>query len=166
MHALIATAARAEVSEPEASAIEEAYLSIGAVITTLDSLVDDTEDKRAGKLGYIRVYEGRGEIEGRLIATVEQALARAEGLRDGAHHAMTLAGVGAYYTTHPGARDPQNRAIRARVRGALAPAIWPALLVLESWRAVKRARGKVSAEPGRAGQDRAPGSGEQSVAEA
>jgi hypothetical protein len=145
MHALIATAARADVSEAEARALDETYIAIGAVITTLDSLVDDARDRRVGEAGYIRLYDGRREIESRLVALIGEALARAGQLRDGAHHAMTLAGVAAYYTTHPGAADPENRAIRAAVRRQLAPAIWPALGVLATWRAAKRAGGTLGA---------------------
>jgi tetraprenyl-beta-curcumene synthase len=139
MHALIATAAQAEVSEAEAQALDRSYLAIGAVITTLDSLVDDARDRRAGEGGYIRLYDGRSEIQARLLALVAEALARTGALRDGAHHAMTLAGVAAYYTTHPGAANAENLAIRAAVRRRLAPAIWPTLGVLATWRAAKQA---------------------------
>ena len=140
MHALIATAARPGASEAEAWALDEAYLAIGAIITTLDSVVDDAQDRLAGAAGYIRLYDDRGEIQERLQALTENAILRARRAPDGAHHVMTLAGVAAYYTTHPGAAEPQNRAIRARVRGQLAPAIWPALAVLMTWRVAKRTR--------------------------
>jgi tetraprenyl-beta-curcumene synthase len=144
MHALIATAARADVSEADAQAVDETYIAIGAMITTLDSLVDDARDRRVGEAGYIRVYEGRAEIQQRLLALVGEANLRAGQTPNGAHHAMTLAGVAAYYTTHAGAADPQNRAIRAAVRRRLTPAIWPALCVLAMWRAAKRARSALS----------------------
>lgn len=138
MHALIATAVRADVTGAEAHALGESYLTIGAVITTLDSLVDDHSDRGAGETGYIRLYDGRGEIEPRLVMLIRDALERAGRLPDGAHHAMTLAGVAAYYSTHPGATDAQNRPIVAVVRSHLAPVIWPALAVIASWRAAKR----------------------------
>jgi tetraprenyl-beta-curcumene synthase len=138
MHALIATAAQPGVGQADAQALDGTYLRIAAVITTLDSLVDERRDRRAGHPGYVRLYEDRQEIQQRLLALVSQALARAGQLPDGAHHAMTLAGVAAYYTTHPGGADPANRAIRRAVRRALAPAIWPALAVLRSWRGAKR----------------------------
>jgi hypothetical protein len=140
MHALIATAARADTVEAEARSLDAAYLVIGAVITMLDSLVDDARDRRAGEPGYIRLYDGREEIEQRLIELIGEALTRAGRPRDGAHHTMTLAGVAAYYTTHPGAADRENRGIRRAVRKELSPAIWPALGVLLAWRGAKRAR--------------------------
>jgi hypothetical protein len=140
MHALIASAARPEVTEADARALDGTYLAVGAVITTLDSLVDESEDAAAGQAGYIRLYDGRREIEQRLLVLIAAALARSAQVRDGAHHAMTLAGVAAYYTTHPGAGEPQNRVIRGSVRRELAPTIWPALAVLSAWRAAKRLR--------------------------
>jgi tetraprenyl-beta-curcumene synthase len=157
MHALIAAAARGEVTEAEARALNASYLAIGAVITTLDSLVDDTHDRQAGKAGYIRLYDGRSEIERVLLALIDDALARTSRLHNGAHHAMTLAGVAAYYTTHPGASDRENRAIRAGVRTRLAPTIWPALCVLVSWRGAKRVGGMLAdraRQPARAARSR------------
>jgi hypothetical protein len=145
MHALIATAARGPVSEAEAQALDAAYLTIGAVITTLDSLVDASEDREAQQTGYIRLYEGRAEIQQRLLALIGEALLRAGHAPDSAYHAMTLAGVAAYYTTHPHAADTENREVAGAVRARLAPAIWPALLVLATWRAAKRGRGAFSA---------------------
>src|SRR5271166_3066578 len=157
MHALIAAAARPETSEAEAQALDETYLTIGAVITTLDSLVDDARDTDAGEPGYIRLYEDRDEIAERLDALIRLALARAGALRDGAHHAMTLAGVAAYYTTHPGAAEEKNRAVCAAVRGQLAPTIWPTLAVLRTWRGAKRVRGALAAGTRRRrGDPRAP----------
>ncbi|MDQ6810294.1 MAG: DUF2600 family protein [Actinomycetota bacterium] len=161
MHALIATAAREDVSEADAQALEETYMAIGAVNTTLDSLVDEARDRRLGEAGYIRLYDGRGEIEERLVALIGEALAGAGALREGAHHAMTLAGIAAYYTTHPGAAGRENRAIRAAVRGQLAPAIWPALGVLSTWRAAKRARGVLRARTQRWAEILRSASGEQ-----
>jgi hypothetical protein len=71
---------------------------------------------------------------------VREALARAWEAPKGAHHAMTLAGVAAYYTTHPGARTPSARDITRMVRAELSPAIWPALAVMRSWRIAKALR--------------------------
>lgn len=71
---------------------------------------------------------------------VREALARARQAPHGAHHAMTLAGVVAYYTTHPGAREPQARTIAAMLQHELSPTIWPTLAVMRGWRSAKRAR--------------------------
>jgi hypothetical protein len=53
---------------------------------------------------------------------------------------MTLAGVVAYYTTHPGAREPHARRLVTVVRRELFPTVWPALAVMRGWRAAKGAR--------------------------
>ncbi len=164
MHALIASAARADAVEIEAHALDATYLAIGAVITTLDSLVDDAHDRRAGQAGYIRLYDGRGEIEARVVALIGEALMRAGQLRDGAHHTMTLAGVTAYYTTHPGAGEPENRAVRAAVRRELAPAIWPALAVLMTWRLAKRVTGVLTGTTRRWGASAKSATGDQRAA--
>lgn len=161
MHALIAAAARANVSAAQARELDATYLAIGAVITTLDSLVDDARDRGAGEASYIRLYDGRREIQERLLGAIDEALARSGRARDGAHHAMTLAGAAAYYTTHPGAADPQNRATSAAVRRRLAPTIWPALAVLGGWRAAKSLRGSLAAARHGAGAARGVGAGER-----
>jgi hypothetical protein len=77
------------------------YLAIGAAITILDSLVDRAEDLAGGRPGFIGLYED-GELQARLPAVVREALARAHEAPHGDHHVMTLAGVVAYYSTHPG----------------------------------------------------------------
>jgi len=143
MHALIAAAADPATSEADAQRLDHAYLATGGVITILDSLVDAPEDDAQGEAGFIRFYEP-GELAVRVQALTREALARAREAPHGDHHAMTLAGVAAYYTTHPGARAPHARATVQIVRRELSPTIWPALAVMGGWRAAKRARALVS----------------------
>jgi tetraprenyl-beta-curcumene synthase len=140
VHALIAAAASPGLGRAEASAIDQAYLAIGAVITTLDSLVDEEHDRQRGERGFSRLFEDREELQARLTALTRLALARAREAPNGSHHAMTLAGVAAYYTTHPGADSPAARPIAAAVRSELAPTIWPTLAVMRMWRAGKSAK--------------------------
>jgi tetraprenyl-beta-curcumene synthase len=139
LHAMIAAAAQPQTSEQDAQRLDDAYLAIGAVITLLDSLVDEVDDAARGEDGFIALYEP-GELAERLPALTRQALARAQQAPAGAYHAMTLAGVIAYYTTHPGARQPAARAIAAEVRRVLSPTIWPTLATMRAWRAAKAAR--------------------------
>jgi tetraprenyl-beta-curcumene synthase len=139
MHALIAAGATASRTETDAARIDRAYLAIGAVITMLDSLVDHKEDIAGGRHGFIRLYEP-AELPGQLRELTREALARTREAPDAAHHAMTLAGVAAYYTTHAGAGDPHVREAATVVRGELSPTIWPTLAVLRGWRAAKAAR--------------------------
>jgi tetraprenyl-beta-curcumene synthase len=139
MHALIAAAADPRTSAADGELIDDCYLAICALITILDSLVDRVEDAASGQAGFESLYQDE-ELERMLPELIAAALVRCRHAPHGAHHAMTLAGVAAYYTTHPGARDARARAASRLVRSELSPTIWPALAVMRSWRAAKRAR--------------------------
>jgi hypothetical protein len=139
MHALIAAASDPHTTEGHARRTDAAYLAIAAAITILDSIVDHAEDSARGQTGFVGLYEP-GELPDRMRALVREALARCGEAPRGAHHAMTLAGVVAYYTSHPGARAPRARAVVLAARAELFPTIWPALAVMRGWRAAKRAR--------------------------
>jgi tetraprenyl-beta-curcumene synthase len=139
VHALIAAAADPRTSREDARRIDVAYLAMGAVITILDSVVDRTEDTAGGEAGFIRLYEEH-ELAGQLCTLTREALDRAREAPHGEHHAMTLAGVAAYYTTHPGAREPHARELARAVRRELSPTIWATLGVMQCWRGAKRAR--------------------------
>jgi hypothetical protein len=140
MHALIAAAADPATSTADAVAIDNAYLAIGGVITMLDSLADRGADAARGETGFAVVFDSRAELASSVLALTREALARAREAPHGGHHAMTLAGVVAYYTSHPGARDPYARGIAAAVQRELSPTIWPTLAVMRAWRAAKWAR--------------------------
>ncbi len=138
VHALIAAAAEPGASEADARGIDSAYLAIGAAITILDSLVDASEDREQGRRGFISLYEP-GELASTLPCLVRAALAKTSEAPNAAHHAMTLAGVVAYYTSHPGARHGEAREIARALRAELSPTVWPALAVMCLWRSAKRA---------------------------
>lgn len=140
VHALIAAAADPATSPADARALDSAYLAIGGVITMLDSLVDHSTDSARGEPGFIRLFESAEELSASASALTREALTRARRAPNGEHHVMTLAGVLAYYTSHPGAREPHARAAVHAVRAQLSPTIWPALGVMLAWRAAKRAR--------------------------
>jgi tetraprenyl-beta-curcumene synthase len=141
VHALIAAGASPDVTKLEASAIDDAYLAIGALITMLDSTVDESEDLALGQPGYMRLFaqSERGE-HARALARL--ALDRCWQAPEAAHHAMTLGGVVAYYTSHPGARAATARPVVAAVRAELGKAVWPALAVMLGWRAAKSGRSR------------------------
>jgi tetraprenyl-beta-curcumene synthase len=92
------------------------------------------------RLGYIGLYEDREELSQTLIDAAKRAARQARGLRDGPHHAMTLVGVVAYYTSDPGARGELAAPIVERLRHELAPLIYPTLVVMRAWRLAKRLR--------------------------
>lgn len=139
-HALIAAAADARTTTAGARSLARAYLAIGAAITILDSLVDRRADQARGEPGFIRLFDDDGEVEQTLRTLILDALALARETPNPDHHAMTLAGVVAYYTTHPGTRDANVHALTSAVRRELAPTIWPTLAVMRVWRAAKSAR--------------------------
>jgi tetraprenyl-beta-curcumene synthase len=141
VHALIAAGADGRSTREEAIRIETAYLSICVLITVLDSLVDHDEDMRVGEPGFVRFYDDRGLLAETLASVAARATRQAGGLRDGAHHVMTLAGVVAYYTSAPSARGAVARPVTARLQGELAPLIYPTLTIMRAWRLAKRARG-------------------------
>jgi tetraprenyl-beta-curcumene synthase len=140
VHALIAAAADSATSAEDARRIDAAYLAFGGVITMLDSVVDHSADHARGEAGFSRLFANDDELERAMCALTREALARAREAPHGDHHAMTLAGVVAYYTTHPGAREPHARTLVSMLRRELSPTIWPGLAVLLGWRAAKRSR--------------------------
>ena len=140
MHALIAAAADPRTTAQDARSLDHAYLAIGSIITLLDSLVDHTADSSGGKPGFIRLYDSRAELAESMRDLTRLALERVVCAPHAEHHAMTLAGVVAYYTTHPGAREEHAREIVEMMRRELSPAIWPTLIVMGGWRAAKRTR--------------------------
>jgi len=139
VHALIAAAADPGTTAAQAVAIDATYLSICALSTMLDSLVDHDRDARAGEPGFDRLYTDGEELAGALVSVAELGIAQARALPRGAHHAMTLVGVVAYYTSALGA-DDRARPVTAPLRRRLAPLYAPALAVMRAWRAAKRGR--------------------------
>lgn len=140
LQALLTLAADPATSAADARRVDAAYLAIGAVVTMLDSLVDHSADVAAGTLGFVDLYESREQFTHELCALIRHAQRLARRAPDSAHHAMTLAGAVAYYTTHPGARETHARATVAAVRAELTWSIWPTLAVMRVWRAAKHAR--------------------------
>lgn len=138
-HALIAAAADPTIAASDARRLDEAYLATGAAITILDSLADEAQDRAEGLRGFTSLYEP-GELGEVLPGLVREALARSLQAPEGNHHAMTLAGVVAYYTSHPGASAGPAHEIAGLVRAEVSPTVWPALAVMRSWRLAKRVR--------------------------
>jgi tetraprenyl-beta-curcumene synthase len=144
VHALIAAAGDPLTRALDARQVDAAYLAIGGVITMLDSVVDLTSDEARGEAGFIRLFASEEAIEASLRGLTREALTRARKAPSRAHHAMTLAGVGAYYTTHPNAQEGHARPLSAMTRRELLPTIWPALAVMRAWRGAKSVNMKVA----------------------
>jgi tetraprenyl-beta-curcumene synthase len=159
-HALIAAAADERTTPRAAAHIDAAYLSISALGTLLDSLIDYEEDQRSGELAFIDYYESPEELARALTEVVRDAASRARSLPDGAHHVMMLVGLVAYFTSAPGANSQLARPIAASLHTELRPLIGPTLVIMRAWRLAKRARCASAARRvrGRTARDHSPGS--------
>jgi tetraprenyl-beta-curcumene synthase len=144
-HALIAAAADPATTPADARAIDRAYLSLCAVVTLLDCVVDHDQDLREGELAYITLYEDRALLASALAASAADAAERCAALPGAGQHLTALAGAVAYWCSDPGARDPRAAATIAPLRRELRALIAPPMLVMRAWRAAKRARAAVAA---------------------
>jgi tetraprenyl-beta-curcumene synthase len=81
VHALIAAAADPRTTSAQAGEIAEAYLYIGVLITTLDSLVDHGPDIAAGEPGFVRLYEDLDQLPATLGSVARRATAGASALQ-------------------------------------------------------------------------------------
>jgi tetraprenyl-beta-curcumene synthase len=141
LHALIAGAADPRTSREQALAIDEFYLSVCAVSTLLDSLIDYEQDMRSmGQPGYIRYHRDRDALAEGLRSVIHRARTHAHGTPNGAYHLMTLVGVVAYYSSAPTASSELARPVTEQIRRELRPFITPTLAVMRAWRIAKRAR--------------------------
>lgn len=140
LHALIAAAADPRTTPEQAERLDAAYLSIAAVVTLLDGLVDHARDSRAGELSYASLYDDPRLLAQALSQTAQDASARALELSAGAHHLMTLAGAIAYWASAPGARNDLAHPVLRDLRGELRMLVLPPMLVMRAWRAGKWTR--------------------------
>jgi tetraprenyl-beta-curcumene synthase len=139
LHALIAAAADPHTTSAHAQAIEQAYLFAGATITLLDGVVDHEHDAAMGELSYAGLYEDPALLAQALAQTAREASCHSAGLRNGAHHLMTLAGAVAYWCSAPGARDASAQPALAMLRRELRGLLFVPLLTMRAWRASRRA---------------------------
>ena len=149
LHALIAAAADPRTTRAQVLAIDEAYLSICALTTLLDSLIDYDQDRSMGQPGYIRYYRDRDALAQGLKSVIHRAAARARDTPNGAHHLMTLVGIVAYYSSAPTASGEFARPITEQIRLELSPLIKPTLAVMRAWRIAKRARTAITSSVSR-----------------
>lgn len=152
LHALIATAADPRTTSKQATTIDELYLSICAMTTMLDGLVDYQQDLRdTGQAGYIRFHENRDALLQGLDSVIDQATIGARETPNGPYHLMTLVGIAAYYTSTPTAASALARPVAEQIRQDLKPLITPALTVMRIWRSAKHARTRLDSKWPRGG---------------
>lgn len=140
VHALIAAAADQNTTTAQAGAIDTAYLSISALSTMLDSLIDYAHDTSTGTPWYLQHYENRDRLAPQLAYVARRAATQVRSLPNAAHHTMTMIGVVAYYTSAPTATDEPVQSLVAHIQRELKPLITPTITVMRTWRLVKRLR--------------------------
>lgn len=138
VHALIAAAADRRTTPEQATAIDAAYLSISALSTMLDSLIDYERDLSTGNPWHLRQYEDPGLMVRPLTEVARRAATAARGLPHASHHIMTLVGVVAYYTSAPTARSGHAVRLVSAIHKELEPLITPTFAVMRAWRLAKR----------------------------
>jgi tetraprenyl-beta-curcumene synthase len=151
LHALIALAGDSTTTPARAAEIDVVYLSISALSTMLDGLIDYERDRSAGEPGFVSHYETRDLLTRQLVSVAEQAARQARGLPNESHHVMVLLGVIAYYTSAPGARGEFAGPVTAHLHERLRPGILPTLAVMRLWRIAKRVRHSLAAVGARPG---------------
>jgi hypothetical protein len=139
LHALAATAADPRATEEQALTIDTVYLSICALTTLLDGLVDYEQDLRdLGHIGYIRYYSNHDELSSALKTVIHRASTESRDLPNRAYHLMTLIGVVAYYVSAPSASSEFARPVIMQLHQELKPLITPTLSLMRAWRIAKR----------------------------
>ncbi|CEP66330.1 Terpenoid synthase [Moorella glycerini] len=96
--ALIAVAAREELTAPEVTRLKNAYFPwIGGLHILLDYFIDQQEDREGGDLNFCAFYCDEEEAARRLQFFLEQSLEKAQNLPDPAFHLMVVRGLPALY---------------------------------------------------------------------
>lgn len=147
IHALIAAAGDRRMTLKLAIEIDTAYLSISALSTMLDSLIDYEHDVHTGRPWYLQHYEDRDLLAHQLTTVARHAATQTRTLPNSAHHTMTLVGVVAYYTSAPAADSELARPVVTHIHRELQPLIKPTLAVMRTWRIAKRLRQRWGHEP-------------------
>jgi tetraprenyl-beta-curcumene synthase len=140
VHALIATAANADVRQQDVEAIDAAYFPwICALHSLLDSLVDVAEDERGGQRNLLSYHASTAEAAFGMEFLAQRATAACRHLPD--EHRVILNAMVGYYLSSPDASTPYARAIGGSVAGAVGPLLPAALRLFKVRRALTRAKG-------------------------
>jgi tetraprenyl-beta-curcumene synthase len=140
VYALLVAGSNRRTTQSQARAIDETYLSIGALSTMLDSLIDYDQDVRTDRQWFLPTYQDRALLAERLAAVARLAISQARELPDDAHHVMTVIGVAAYYLSAPEAKREPARSVTDPLHQELKPLITPILCLMRTWRMAKRVR--------------------------
>jgi len=138
--ALLGTAADPAATAADADAVAAAYWPDVCVLSTLlDGLVDAAADVERSGRSYLRDCGGEQAPAERAAQAARRATAATGALRRGGLHAAIAAGIAAFYSTVPAAREPDAAAAIAPALDALRPAVTPLVAALRAraaWRRV------------------------------
>jgi tetraprenyl-beta-curcumene synthase len=137
VHALLSAAADARTTPAEAVRIHYTYFLSSTLTTMLDSLIDDERDAADHEHRYISYYKNPDAASCHITAIARRAIAAARELPHAAHHAMTVAGIAAFYLSSPAAGSGSRRAITVSITRELRPAIVPILASFRLWRRLR-----------------------------
>jgi tetraprenyl-beta-curcumene synthase len=139
LFALIAAAARPQLTAAEAMAIEGAYWPwIGALHSLLDSLVDEPEDTAAGQRSLLHYYASREEAAARLQLLAAEARRALGSLPNAREHTLILAGMATHYLSAPEASSPAWLLASRGVLETLGAIAKPSMLVMRARRTAGR----------------------------
>lgn len=138
--ALLGTAADPAATAADAAAVAAAYWPHVCVLSTLlDGVVDaDADVESTGRSYLVDCCGGRVRAE-RVARAARRSVGATTVLRRGGTHTAITAGVAAFYSTVPAAREARVAATIAPALDALRPAVTPlvaALRARQAWRAV------------------------------
>jgi tetraprenyl-beta-curcumene synthase len=140
VHALIAAAADPQTTRAQAEAIDTAYLSISALGTMLDSLIDYERDAATGEQWFVGHYDSCELLARELAGVARRAAIDVRALPHAAHHVMLLVGAVTYFTSAPTPEQAATRALLEPLHRQLQPLTGPTLAYMRAWRAAKRMR--------------------------
>jgi tetraprenyl-beta-curcumene synthase len=140
LHALIAAAADPATTARRAEQLDRCYLSICVLVTLLDGVLDQSEDARSGRFGYIGLFQSPQLLARALNGALARAAGQARALSDAPAHLVILTGAVAYYATAPGAAGTLLCPLDVEIRRGLRPLLSPTLAVLRTWRLARAIR--------------------------
>jgi tetraprenyl-beta-curcumene synthase len=136
--ALLSAAASPTLSARHVSEIEGAYHPwIGALHTLLDSLVDWSEDERAGQPNLLDSYSTPSELETRMQMLARRSRQAVRSLPNAARHEVVLAAMVGVYVIAPGARSRRTQNVADRILEEVDDLASPVLLALRARRTLR-----------------------------
>ena len=137
--ALLATAADPDATPADAAAVAAAYWPHACVMSTLlDGVVDAAADVETAGRSYLVDCCGGPIPPARVERAARRSVVATSALRHGGSHTAIAAGIAAFYSTVPAARDARAAATIAPALAALRPAVTPLLAALRLRQSLRR----------------------------